>query len=55
MAIKGSIRAALEVMPVTLLHWPRTLKGYGGGTAVEVEPSHQHPLYFVAVLKNCIL
>ena len=37
------VRAALKVVPLTLLCWPTTSEVDAGGTAVAVEPSHQYP------------
>ena len=34
--------AAPKIMPLVLLHWPTTSEVDIGGTAVEVEPSHQY-------------
>ena len=38
--------AALKVMPPILLYWPTTLEVDIGGTAVEVEHSHQYSIAF---------
>jgi len=35
-----------KVMPAMLLCWPMTAEENVGGTAVEVEPSHQCPITF---------
>ena len=40
------MRAAPKAMPPVLLFWPTTLEAEGGGTAVDVEPSQQHPVTF---------
>jgi len=37
------MRAAPKVMPPALLCWP-TSDADGGGTAVDVEPSHQYSI-----------
>ena len=40
------MRATLKVMPPILLCWPMVSEVNVGGMAVEVEPSHQHPITF---------
>ena len=40
------MRTTLEVMPRILLCWPTTSEVDVGGTAVEVEPSHQYSIPF---------
>ena len=42
------MRAALKVMPPTLLCWPTMSEADFGGMAVEVELSVNIPLHFVA-------
>ena len=36
-------------MPPMLLRWPMTSGAVVGQIAVEVEPSHQYPITFVAI------
>ena len=38
------MRAALKAKPPILSCWPMTSEADIGGTAVEVEPSHQYPI-----------
>ena len=37
-------RTALKVMLLVLYSWPTTAEDDDGGMAVEIEPSHQHPI-----------
>ena len=39
-------RAALKVMPPTVLLWPTTSEADAGGMAVDVEPSHHYSVTF---------
>jgi len=46
------IGAAWKAMPLFVLWWPRTSEADLGGTAIEVEPSHQYSIIFCSHVKD---